>query len=260
MSVRAGKLGLATPDHVQGTSPRAAGFGVPAPKSVTESGTSALTEALLLDAPGIVLLADADGVLHGTSAAAAIVWPNSRVNTSRLHDLIDPTVAQEWLTHITAVLQDRRPLAVRGVIKGEWLWSTFRRVESSGSPLVLITIRCMDAESIHTPPVGVPAATRIVDAVHHDLGDLANLSKREIEVLSLVGAGLTTGQIAKSLHRSLKTVENHRTSIGRKLNARSLLDLSRIARRAGMPGSTPIFAERAHGRSDSADGNIMDGK
>lgn len=229
----------------------------PRKASPGDSAPLSLADALLVDAPGVMLLLDADGTVRSSTATARATWPRLSNGATRLHDIIDAALAREWLTLLQAVIRDRSPLAVRGVVKGEWLWTTFRPIESSGSVSVLITIRPMTAEAIHTPPPGVDPAIRIVDAAQHDLGTLGQLSKREIEVLSLVGVGLTTGQIAKSLHRSLKTVENHRTSIGRKLNARSLLDLCRIARRAGMPESTPLFSERVHGKGESP---MMDGK
>jgi DNA-binding NarL/FixJ family response regulator len=44
-----------------------------------------------------------------------------------------------------------------------------------------------------------------------------SLSDRELEVFKLVGKGLTTKQIAKSLHLSVKTIGSHRNNIMRKL-------------------------------------------
>jgi len=231
---------------------------IPARKSSSsESAPLSLVDALLHDAPGIMLLLDAQGNIRSSTATARAVWDRIDSGNARLHDLVDAALAREWGEVLQSVLRDRAPLAIRGIVKGEWLWAILRHVESAGTPHILLTIRSMSQEAIHTPPAGVEAGIRTIDAVNHDLGPLGQLSKREIEVLSLIGVGLTTGQIAKSLHRSLKTVENHRTSIGRKLNARSLLDLCRIARRAGMPESTPLFSERVHGKGESP---MMDGK
>ncbi len=47
---------------------------------------------------------------------------------------------------------------------------------------------------------------------------IARLSNRELQVLSLIGRGLTSRQAAESLNVSVKTVESHRQSLKRKLN------------------------------------------
>jgi DNA-binding NarL/FixJ family response regulator len=48
-------------------------------------------------------------------------------------------------------------------------------------------------------------------------GGIELLSDRELQVFELVGQGKTTGEIAKSLHLSPKTVETHRQRIKGKL-------------------------------------------
>lgn len=76
--------------------------------------------------------------------------------------------------------------------------------------------------------------THTVDFRHNDLGPLAVLTNRELEILALIARGLSTKEIAKSLNRSVKTVESHRTSIGAKLNMDNRVHLAEIARRAGL--------------------------
>jgi len=74
------------------------------------------------------------------------------------------------------------------------------------------------------------------------LGQL--LTPREREILGLIGDGMTSGQIAEHLSRSVKTVEWHRVSIGRKLGIKTRVGLTHLALRAGLsrakvPESTP---------------------
>lgn len=76
--------------------------------------------------------------------------------------------------------------------------------------------------------------THSVDFRHNDLGPLAVLTNRELEVLAHIARGMSTKEIAKSLNRSVKTVESHRTSIGSKLNMDDRVHLAEIARRAGL--------------------------
>lgn len=47
---------------------------------------------------------------------------------------------------------------------------------------------------------------------------IARLSNRELQVLSLLGRGVSSRQAAESLHVSVKTIESHRQSLKRKLN------------------------------------------
>jgi len=56
-----------------------------------------------------------------------------------------------------------------------------------------------------------------------------SLSNRELEVLSLIGRGHPTGEIARRLHLSVKTIETHREHIKRKLGLSSAMELTRAA-------------------------------
>jgi DNA-binding NarL/FixJ family response regulator len=55
------------------------------------------------------------------------------------------------------------------------------------------------------------------------------LSDREVEVLNLLGAGLSSKDIANRLHLSQKTVDSHRTHLKEKLNLKSAQELVRFA-------------------------------
>lgn len=58
-----------------------------------------------------------------------------------------------------------------------------------------------------------------------------NLTPSEFEVLHLIGKGHNTQDIAKLLHRSVKTIETHRFNIRTKLNLKDGADLIRYATR-----------------------------
>ena len=60
------------------------------------------------------------------------------------------------------------------------------------------------------------------------------LTRREREVFFLVAAGNTSKQIAELLTMSLKTAENHRSNIYKKLNVSSSAELIRLAGKAGL--------------------------
>lgn len=60
------------------------------------------------------------------------------------------------------------------------------------------------------------------------------LTNRETEVLNLIAAELTTGQIATQLRIAVPTVETHRRNLLRKAGARSVVGLVKEAIRLGL--------------------------
>ena len=62
----------------------------------------------------------------------------------------------------------------------------------------------------------------------------ARLTTRELQVLRLIGAGLTRAAIAEAMHRSAKTVDTHRMAIMDKLDVRDRGELIRLAIREGL--------------------------
>jgi DNA-binding NarL/FixJ family response regulator len=75
----------------------------------------------------------------------------------------------------------------------------------------------------------LPAKNVIVKASGYD-----SLTLREQELLVLLAEGYSSKQIADKLFISPKTAENHRSSIMRKLELHSAIDLARYAARIGL--------------------------
>lgn len=65
-------------------------------------------------------------------------------------------------------------------------------------------------------------------------GATQDVSPRELEVLSLLAAGLNTGEIADELILSIHTVRNHIARLMKKLDARSRLEAVNIGVRQGL--------------------------
>jgi DNA-binding CsgD family transcriptional regulator len=84
----------------------------------------------------------------------------------------------------------------------------------------------VDAVSIDPPPEPANGSRR---------GCLpSGLSAREAEILRLVAAGLTNGQIASALHLSPHTIDTHLRRIYRKVGARSRSAATRVAIEQGL--------------------------
>lgn len=65
-------------------------------------------------------------------------------------------------------------------------------------------------------------------------GRAANLTNRELEVLRYIAQGMSKKEIAKTMHLSVKTVENHSASIMTRLDIHDRVELTRFAIREGL--------------------------
>lgn len=63
---------------------------------------------------------------------------------------------------------------------------------------------------------------------------LAMLTPRETQILRMIGQGMPRNEIARSIHRSPKTVDAHRASIMDKLGLHDRVELARFAIREGL--------------------------
>jgi len=63
----------------------------------------------------------------------------------------------------------------------------------------------------------------------HSFDPIERLSNRELQVLSLIGRGLSSREAGAALSVSIKTVESHRQSLKRKLNLKSNAQLLQFA-------------------------------
>jgi DNA-binding CsgD family transcriptional regulator len=123
------------------------------------------------------------------------------------------------------------PVCVRNLWKGRQILETYRRIEWPGEGIdhYVVIARQVGGE----PPshdTGVP----VLEADAIELGRLTVLSPRELEVLCLIGQGLSTQQIALTLHRSPRTIEAHRRSIRNKLDESDRVKLAQAAHAAGL--------------------------
>ncbi len=86
--------------------------------------------------------------------------------------------------------------------------------------------------SLLTESLLAPEQVKITPAASVRL--LSTLSDREIEVLKLLAEGNTSKEIAEQLFLSSQTIDSHRKTLLKKLEARNVADLVRIAFREGL--------------------------
>ncbi|MBK7403647.1 MAG: helix-turn-helix transcriptional regulator [Phycisphaerales bacterium] len=118
--------------------------------------------------------------------------------------------------------------------------------QADGSRVALVVCRRMHPwERVEPDPA---TGTLAVDVPASDPGIIATLSPRELEVMILIGEGLSYAEIGKRLHRSVRTIERHRDRLGQKLGATNRVQIARFAIRAGLcelpiPPDEARFAE-----------------
>lgn len=78
------------------------------------------------------------------------------------------------------------------------------------------------------------SGTRLKISNKDDNEKLRCLSEREFEVFCLMAEGKSVVTISSNLHLSPKTVSNHRTRIMQKLQAKSMVEITRLAIRHGL--------------------------
>lgn len=143
-----------------------------------------------------------------------------------------PAKALEMRKEILAQVKAQKgPMVVRTILAGKQIYALIypippRNGEKMQFVHILRSVPGGAAEYFKSMPV--------IETDEIDLGPLDVLSPRELEVLALVGQSLSSKETGTILHRSEKTVENHRFSISRKLENASAVELAGIARQAGL--------------------------
>jgi DNA-binding CsgD family transcriptional regulator len=152
-----------------------------------------------------------------------------------LREILREEFADERVSFVREALATRRTIVYESILRGVRQRVAIRPLcASNDAPptlAALVARRLRGTERIQD--LIAPGAVLKVPTVQ-DPGLLGVLSDRELDVLKLVGEGLSSAEIAKRLHRSVRTVEGHRKTIGDKLGFPRATDLVRVAIRAGL--------------------------
>jgi DNA-binding CsgD family transcriptional regulator len=173
----------------------------------------------------------------------SLVWCNERfargfgstpesLVRSTFYDVASGPVVDERRVLMTKVLETGKPLAYIQVWNGVRSLTHVYPMEAHDvlghrgffvmiEPLVLPSTD--EREFDHLPHARIP-----------HLGDLAMLSRRQLEVLRLGAEGLTVEEMARELHRSDKTIDNHLRELYRQLRIHNRAQLTRFAAEHGI--------------------------
>jgi DNA-binding CsgD family transcriptional regulator len=160
-----------------------------------------------------------------------------------LVDLFGEEQARERLDLIGQVLSTGRTTVLEEFRRGKHLRCVLHAIPAGAGrqPSVLMIAHLAAMMPSHN-------GHELVRAKTNDASPLARLTSRELEILKLIGLGMSTIDIAKHLGRSVKTIEWHRVSLGDKLGVVNRVELARIAIAAGLVGldeRTPTGAASA---------------
>ncbi len=190
---------------------------------------------------GVQVVTEDGQVLYANDQAARMVYvPDAQAADfvgRNAREFLPPAAVEERLAHLRSMPRDGQVCVARSIIHGKQLISTIQAIPapasvSAGGSVFLILSRHVEG------PVSNALADRpgtpVVLSNTVRLGPLDCLSTRELEILAMIGAGMTTPEISKQLFRSVNTINDHRKSIARKLGVSKRARLTELARHAGL--------------------------
>lgn len=147
--------------------------------------------------------------------------------------MLAPKFVVDWLSMADLAVASGAPVVLRTRCAGRLVQITCRvvNVEDRSGLMLLFTARLVTRGD--DTNWGEHGAVR-VEAKYSDAGAMDGLSPQQLTVLRLIGLGLSTADIAARMFRTPKTVEWHRMTLGKKLGAKSRVELARIAIEAGL--------------------------
>lgn len=241
-----------------------------APFATSDRSLNTCCQSLLNATGAGIGMIDRDGRVVECNDAFAQLYAHRTAGEAEGHLLTEfapGPAGEERLLLVRRAIAHSRPIVFDELWNGLKLRGTILPADPTASPLsALPPVATLIVRTAHAIPGAIdPARAEVVQTQHVNLGPLANLSRRELEVLAFIGAGLTNHEIANRIYRSDKTVEWHRSQLGAKLNASTRVELARIADRAGLRewldqhGGEPLGPQHADERqtANEYDGAIV---
>ncbi len=202
------------------------------PPDWTPSDAHAIWQALADDAGLALLVLDAECrfIFVNRHFEALTHQKATDVIGRKITDTVSSEVGREREQLVLRALSSGKPIMLHEVFLGAFMKTMIRPLRGEGG-------RFTSALVVHhygpqTDPLLASAPEyEVVVPRYHVLGRIEGLSRREREVLQLIGEGMTTAAIAKKLFRTTKTVEHHRASLGRKLGLKTRVEIANVAQR-----------------------------
>ncbi len=183
---------------------------------------------LTIDGDVLYVNAQAAKIFHGPDAK-----PEDYIGRNWA-DHMPEDWTRERLVMLRRIRVSGKPILLRNIWRGQQHFTYIYPVprDDNGPDLFLTITRRAETES--QAEELAKGDYEWLDAQVANLGPLDVLSDRELEVLALLGQGLSIKEIARLLFRSEHTIVSHRKAIGAKLGVDDRVKLALIARRAGL--------------------------
>lgn len=199
--------------------------------------------AALSRTPGVgVSIIDVEGRLlfiNDTSMALFFDTVPIDYEGKKLSDVHPPQFARERMLMIQRVTEQQRPMAISHIYHGHAIHSTLWPIKDRKPPYSRVIV--VSHSNLNSDDFGRiksaqnPEQTiEQFDTNYIDLGPLNVLTKRELEVMVLLGHGLSVPRAAAILHRSPKTIQRHKASLTTKLNLHGQAEIVRIVTSMGL--------------------------
>lgn len=213
------------------------------PTSITPNA-SELWSCLTMDPTSGILLVSRDlRVLYANEVVTKMLFGKQTTTSDiigrLLSELYPPQAYAERVRMADTVAESGKPMLSRTIWNGQqmvaWIYPLGHEEDQVTSAKVdqFLVVMRPDTSDFKTLSESTPD-TNIYQTQYIDLGQARQLTHAELVVLALIGQDMTLREIAKHLHRSIKTVEAHRLCIGRKLEFTNRGELIKFVQQLGL--------------------------
>jgi len=188
---------------------------------------------ILKSQPGVgVLIIDVDGLVLFCNEQARLIYYGDSFNPvgRTIRDIEGADFAAERMPAIREAIATGQRVVIRHIRGGKHTEAMIWPME----PVKERKPRVMAVTRQSLEQCGDSSDFLLLDSQLVDLGPLDALTRRELEVLALIGHGVPQKTAAKQLGIALRTVERYRTDIARKLNINSIAEAAKIVQAAGL--------------------------
>ena len=191
----------------------------------------------LSQSPGIgVSITDVNGRLLFVNDTTMVLFSdqaNVDYSGKSIADFHPPEFVAERLAMIRKVVEESKTVRVRHIYHGRRIESTIWPVRDKRPPFDRVIVVSHQSTSDLNLPINAEAI-ETVGTNYIDLGALNVLTRRELEVLILLGQGLSVPRTAAVLYRSPKTIQRHKAAISEKLGLHGQAELVQIVTELGL--------------------------
>lgn len=186
----------------------------------------------------VYLVDDTFNVVYANPTGASIVGAKSQEMVGTPLGLrFSDALAGVMRSFITNALLSGRVQVEPLLYRGELRRSHFVPVNSGSGRFDHVLIVSHGAPDLEHPIDSIDTIAPLLgssDTRAEALGPLAKLSRRELEIIRLIGDGMKTAVIASTLNLSPRTIHNHCASMSKKMGGCSKSEMAKRAVRAGL--------------------------